>query len=68
MEKTTEIENGKCLENSSEITQGKCRLKALTHKHHTDVMAKIGTLGNDEWTQKQIASQQPLKQIKNGVY
>ena len=30
-------------------------------------MAKILSLGNDEQTQKQTASQQPLKQIKNGV-
>ena len=65
--KTREIGNGKCLENSSKITQDKCRLKALTHKQCTDVMAKILSLRNDEWTQKQIASQQPLKQIKNGV-
>ena len=67
MEKTREIGNGKHLENSSQITQGKCRLKALTHEQHTDVMAKILSLRNDEQTQKQIASQQPLKQIKNGV-
>ena len=41
-------------------------LKALTHKQHTNVMEKRLSLNNDEWTPKNIASQQPLKQIKNG--